>query len=158
LELTVKAWRITLVIACAVVAGFVSCLALYAQQEAKARQTTTKDGVYSTAQAASGQAVYTKNCSSCHLDSLTGGMNESPALKGDQFISDWNGKPLRELYSRILTTMPQDDPGSLSDQEALDVLAYILQQNGYAAGQKALGPPDALDKIQFVKAERAGAE
>jgi S-disulfanyl-L-cysteine oxidoreductase SoxD len=148
----VKGWKSSLVTAC-VVAGFGSCLVLYAQDGSKPRQTTTKDRVYSTAQAASGKAIYTKNCSSCHSDSLTGGMNESPALKGDQFISDWDGKPLRGLYSRILTTMPQDDPGSLTNQEVLDITAYILQQNGYPAGQKPLGPPDALDRIQFVNAE-----
>jgi S-disulfanyl-L-cysteine oxidoreductase SoxD len=133
--------------------GFGLCLAVHAQDQTGASQPTMKDGVYSKAQAAAGKEVYTKRCSLCHLDTLAGGVNESPALQGNPFLSEWQGKPLRELYGRILTTMPQDDPGSLSNQEALDVVAYILQQNGYPAGKKALGPPDALDKIQFVKSE-----
>ena len=36
------------------------------------------------------------------------------------------------------TTMPQTKPGSLTEKEALNVLAYILQQNSFKPGTKAL--------------------
>ena len=92
---------------------------------------TVRDGVYSAAQAAEGQTIYMAKCSTCHLESLGGGMNESPALKGRPFVADFENKPLRNLYSRILSTMPLNDPGSLSDKEALAVVAYLLMENGF---------------------------
>ena len=125
----------------------------FAQVASKDHATTTRDGVYTSAQAASGKAVYTKNCTVCHLGSLSGGLNEAPPLKGKQFLSEWEGMPLRSLFGRIISTMPSDDPGSLSEQETLDVLAYLLEENSYPPGKKRLGPPDALNKVQFVAAK-----
>jgi len=127
--------------------------AVFAQVATKDHTTTTRDGVYTSAQAASGKVIYSKTCTVCHLDSLAGGVNEAPALKGKQFLSDWEGKPLRSLFGRIISTMPSDDPGSLSEQETLDVLAFLLEENTCPSGKKPLGPPDALDKIQFVGAK-----
>jgi mono/diheme cytochrome c family protein len=110
---------------------------------------TTQDGVYTEAQAASGKKTYNEKCSSCHLESLEGGVNESPALKGSEFISHWNGKPLRALYSRIISTMPVSDPGSLSEKETLGVVAYILERNGFPPGKTGLRTADDLNKIQL---------
>jgi cytochrome c len=138
------------IVACVSLVGLAS-MAVFAQVTTKDHHTTTTgDGIYTPAQAASGKAIYTKSCTVCHLDSLAGGVNEAPALKGKQFLSEWEGKPLRTLFGRVISTMPSDDPGSLSEQETLDVLAYLLQENGYRSGKKRLGPPDALNKIQFA--------
>jgi S-disulfanyl-L-cysteine oxidoreductase SoxD len=128
-------------------------MTLFAQVAAKDHTTTTRDGVYTPAQAASGKATYTKSCTVCHLESLAGGVNEAPPLNGKQFLSNWEGKPLRSLFGRIISTMPSDDPGSLSEEQTLDILAYLLRENGYPAGKEPLGPPDALTKIQFVAAK-----
>ena len=68
---------------------------------------TVRDQVYSEAQAARGKSVYDKQCSNCHDG---GGMG--PSLKGDDFLATWENKTVRALYSRILTTMPSDDPGA----------------------------------------------
>jgi mono/diheme cytochrome c family protein len=111
---------------------------------------TVRDGVFSAAQAEAGKAVYTMQCSLCHRDSLAGGINESPPLKGARFLSDWEAMPVRALYSRILSTMPKADPGSLSEEETLSLVAYLLQQNGYPAAERTLGPPAALDGIRFT--------
>jgi cytochrome c len=111
---------------------------------------TVRDGVYSAAQAQSGKALYASQCSLCHRESLAGGVNESPPLKGARFLSDWDGMPLRALYNRILSTMPKADPGSLSEDDTLSLVAYLLQQNGYPAASRALGPPDALGSIRFT--------
>lgn len=123
--------------------------AVFAQAADQARMTLQK-GVYTQTQAKSGKAIYHEKCSSCHLDNLAGGTNESPALKGNDFLSHWNGKPLRELYSRIISTMPVNDPGTLSEKETLDLLAYILQANGFPPGKKSLQSADELSKIQFT--------
>src|SRR5690348_3649223 len=119
--------------------------ALFARPETPT--TTTLDGVYSENQANSGQETYARKCSSCHLDSLEGGVNQSPPLKGGDFVSHWDGKPLRELYSRILSTMPVNDPGSLTKKETLDLVAYILERNAFPAGKTELANPDELSNI-----------
>ena len=112
---------------------------------------TVREGIYSPAQAAEGQSVYVAKCSACHLENLSGGMNESPALRGEQFVADFANKPLRNLYSRILSTMPLNDPGTLSDKETLAVVAYLLMQNGYPSSpNRSLANPESLDNIEFV--------
>lgn len=120
-------------------------------QGSNGKVLSTWDGAYTQAQAKSGKQIYAQKCVSCHLDSLEGGVNESPALRGDTFASQWDGKPLRALYSRILSTMPSNDPGSLSERETLDVLAYILERNGFPPGKKAVQGPDVLNTIQFKR-------
>jgi mono/diheme cytochrome c family protein len=101
------------------------------------------DGVYTDAQAARGLAVYTGNhCVMCHGPALTGS-DTVPPLAGNVFLANWVGQSLGELATRIHTTMPQDNPGSLSDAQVADVVAYILQQNKYKAGAKEIPADNA---------------
>jgi hypothetical protein len=72
-----------------------------------------------------------------------------PALKGDVFWSSWNGKTARELYNRLITTMRDGNPGSLSVKEALDLMAHILRENGYLAGDTPLENPKQLDTLKL---------
>ncbi|GAA5534181.1 PQQ-binding-like beta-propeller repeat protein [Deinococcus aluminii] len=91
---------------------------------------------FTAAQAKSGQQVYTASCQNCHGQQLQGGAG--PALKGASFLSRWDNKPLSDLYNFIAHQMPLNAPGSLSQKQYLDVTAYILAQNGFTAGSKAL--------------------
>jgi hypothetical protein len=50
--------------------------------------------------------------------------------------------PVGHLFQHISTAMPQDRPGSLSAEEYASVVAYFLQLNGRAAGDREL-PADA---------------
>jgi hypothetical protein len=62
----------------------------------------------------------------------------------------WGGKSLFEFYDFIRSSMPYDDPGALSGQEYADLVAYILQSNGYPTGGSELQPrPDALSSLRF---------
>lgn len=89
------------------------------------------------AQESRGNALYAKTCAECHGQSLGGG--KAPQLAGDSFRSAWKSKDARALYRRILSTMPATDPGSLTDQEALDITSYLMNMNGVSAGPFA-GP------------------
>jgi cytochrome c len=130
------------------------CLGLVVLSKATDKMPAdVRDGVFTEAQAKLGQKIYDEKCSACHLASLEGGTNESPALKGDTFTTQWDGKPLRALYSRILSTMPSNDPGSLSEKETLNLVAYLLQKNGYPSGKAALDTPEELNSIRFVRAK-----
>ena len=75
----------------------------------------------------------------------------SPALVGDEFRATWEAKKLRALYSRIISTMPSDNPGTLPEKTVIDVVAYLLEANGFPSGPAALERPDELNDIDFVK-------
>jgi S-disulfanyl-L-cysteine oxidoreductase SoxD len=112
---------------------------LLAAALAQAQDTTSSvlNGVYTDAQAKRGADGYAQSCASCHGQTL-GGVGEAPALEGLQFVSDFNGLTLGDLFDRIRTTMPQTAPGSLSRTQYADILAFILKSNGYPAGSKEL--------------------
>jgi mono/diheme cytochrome c family protein len=115
-----------------------------------AQGKSTLDGVYTDAQAARGQKVYTDSCSSCHGDDLSGG-GQAPALTGKDFNVDWNDLAVSDLYDRTNGTMPADKPGTLKPEQTVDVIAFLLQKGHFPAGQTEL-PTDtaALKTIKFV--------
>jgi mono/diheme cytochrome c family protein len=115
------------------------CIAGMAGTPADAQETTSSvvDGIYTGVQAARGAQLFQQSCASCHGTALTG-LGEAPALIGAQFIGDFNGLTVGDLYERIRTTMPLNNPGSLTRDEYAAVLAFVLKSNGYKAGQKEL--------------------
>jgi cytochrome c553 len=124
-------------------------LASPAQQAVAPKPPGSEEGVYTSVQAKRGERNYLASCSVCHLAELTG--NERvPSLAGDAFLRRWQTFTLQDLFARVRGTMPQSAPGSLSDQSYVDIIAYILQANGYGAGDKALNAdPVALKAITF---------
>ena len=73
-------------------------------------------------------------CVSCH----------TPATHtGPLFTRDWEGRPVSDLYTYIMVSMPKSDPASLAPKEYADVVAYMLSLNGMPAGSAEL-PPDTL--------------
>jgi mono/diheme cytochrome c family protein len=110
-------------------------------------------GVYSREQAAAGKQLYSDICSSCHLDNLAGD-TMSPPMIGEEFISKWENKPLRALYSRIISTMPADSPGTLPEKTVIDIVAYLLEVNGFPAGNKAIEKADELNTIKVTARKR----
>ncbi len=117
----------------------------------RAEESTSSvvDGVYTESQAARGAAAYPQFCAACHGASL-GGLGEAPALIGAQFISDFNGLTVGDLFDRIRTTMPLNNPGALSRDQYADLLSFILKSNGYPAGQKELSRrSEFLNVIRF---------
>lgn len=93
---------------------------------------TTKDAVYSAAQAKRGEAIYTEKCIACHGAKLEGDFG--PSLTGQAFLGIWGGLSLAELVDKVHNTMPLDAPKTLTRQQAIDVVAYVLQANQAPAG------------------------
>jgi len=100
-------------------------------------QTSIWDGVYTETQAARGSTGFTSHCAACHGADL-GGTGEAPALSGPKFLSDFDGVSLGDVFDRIRTTMPQDNPGSLTRDDVADILAYLLKANALPPGAKEL--------------------
>ena len=101
-------------------------------------------GTDSQVQASAGHVLFAQKCQKCHQ---TSGEAMGPPLVGDAFLREWDGKTARALYSRIVSTMPADDPGSLGEKDVIDIVLFVLQQNGMPAGEKAIASPDGLNSI-----------
>jgi quinoprotein glucose dehydrogenase len=126
---------------------FVSCVAATV---ASGGGPTVWDRVYSAAQAKRGEAAFQEHCSVCHGDGLRG-TDEGPALAGRVFEQHWFEDSVKNLFTKIQTRMPADAPGSLADAAYLDIVAYLLEANGFPAGDREL-PLDveSLARIQIV--------
>ena len=107
------------------------------------------EGMYSTAQAQRGRAVYEMHCSRCHGNDLNG--VSGSALKGDGFMRHWEGRGVERLFRKIRDTMPPQSGDTIADGDKLDVVAYVLQQNGFPDGATELAPdPAVLPDIQIA--------
>jgi mono/diheme cytochrome c family protein len=107
---------------------------------------------FTAAQADQGQAAYRQNCQDCHGTTLDNGEFGGPPLKGTYFRGHWGAANVGALYGYLSTAMPPDRPGQLSPQTYVDLTAFILSNNGYAASEKELPlDPDVQQKMTLKK-------
>ena len=99
------------------------------------RNKNVWDGVYTAAQATRGRDVYNSHCVHCHTADLIEG------LSGKLFLEDWREDTLKSLFDQTKRSMPADEPATLSDEQYIDVLAFVLKKNGFPEGSKELGIP-----------------
>ncbi|MGE0394942.1 MAG: c-type cytochrome [Vicinamibacterales bacterium] len=133
------------------------------------------DGLYTAAQAKRGREVYRRECAQCHRDDLNGRRTDGgPALRGNEFLKKWRGQSVTEILRPAEELMPAHHPGKawsgpdagpssaqgrssgtpaspLTRQTYIDVIAYILQQNGAPAGDQELPSDPALLKSVIVR-------
>ena len=100
--------------------------------------TALNDGVFTAEQADAGKAVYDYSCKTCHDKRFY-----------RQALRNWEGQPLLYLWETVLGTMPADNPGSLLLEEYTDVIAYILFEQGFPAGETPLDPDNGMDAINI---------
>ena len=103
------------------------------------------DGVFTEAQADRGRAAYPGACGLCHGRRLNGApddpdMQSTPPLARARFLRNWDRRSLATLFEYTRATMPEDNPGSLTDEEYVDVIAYMLSVGGMPAGEAELRP------------------
>src|SRR3954470_15664583 len=123
-------------IAAVITALFVTSAA-YAVVGAQAAKKSIKEGVYTEAQAKRGEALYKEQCAACHGDDLAGS-GPMPPLGGDDFIKNW--KNVGDLFDKIHGSMPASAPGTLTDPQTADIIAYMLSVGKYPAGTTELEP------------------
>jgi len=111
------------------------------------------DGVFTEAQATRGEAVYTGACAFCHGHRLNGApddpdMRSTPPLARARFLRIWEGRSLATLFAYTRATMPEDNPNSLTDQENVDVMAYMLSVGEMPEGGVELeAEPTSLARV-----------
>jgi len=107
---------------------------------APASSSTTAAATFQTMSAA-GQSVYSGKCAGCHGANGQGG--SGPALWGSAAtLGTYNGNTLfaknaQDMLNFISTKMPLSAPGSLTHEQYLDVLSYILVQGNQVSGSSA---------------------
>lgn len=126
-------------------------------QEAQAGAETRSvwDGVYTSEQAKRGQEVYASHCSTCHGAKLEG-VEDAPSLTGKAFVDSWDGLTVGTLFEKTRKKMPRDDPGTLSRQQYLDVIAYLLSANKFPEGKTEL--PQELEPLKLIRIDAAKPE
>lgn len=117
---------------------------LFVHAAASAEPRTVNDAVYSKAQAKVGETLYAEHCILCHDKKYF-----RPIFKRSE------GQPLSILFTVIITSMPEGNPGILTEKETVDILAYILSLSRYAPGDDELDYRDgALDEIIVAARQR----
>lgn len=101
------------------------------------------DGVYSAAQAERGLKILAEQCALCHGESMSGG-GGVPSAVGPEFMFNWNGRSVGELFEMLRTTMPPTAPGSLSDQGYADAMAALFKRNGFPASEIELQATEVI--------------
>ena len=104
--------------------------------------TSILDGVYTTEQAAAGAELFALNCAHCH----------DLEFYRNSFIS-WQGMTVLDYWYRILGNMPADNPKSLSNDEYLDIVAWVLFISGYPAGEEPLQPRNYLGRLKIESSD-----
>ncbi len=113
---------------------------------------TTNDGVYTKAQAAGAKKQFDKICADCHAFTVAAKKKPKDLPLGDEpFFENWSGRPLGELVTLIALTMPNDGSATVTEAEAVNLVAYMLQRNGFRPGPKSLTQASASAVIERPK-------
>jgi nitrate/TMAO reductase-like tetraheme cytochrome c subunit len=91
---------------------------------------------YSVEQASRGAKLFEHSCSSCHGAKLEG--VSGPALRGDTWQQRFGGAKLLTVWGEIKGPMAEYAGTTFTTQQSLDILAYLLEENGLPAGAQAL--------------------
>lgn len=123
-------------------AGSPEATSMSPSPESAVVETPAPVAFYTEPQARRGQRAFRQVCSDCHYTS---------EFKGPVFTDVWARRTARDLYRELRRTMPDDNPGGLPRQTYVDVMAYILELNGYPAGSDELPPDDeVLDSFRLT--------
>jgi len=134
-------------------------MAVLADLEESGQTASVWDGVFTEAQAKRGQAVYPGPCGTCHGRRLNGApddpdMRSTPPLARARFLRVWAGRSLATLFEYTRATMPAGNPASLTDEEYVDVIAYMLSVGGMPAGDEELQPDLQSLALVFIQQQQ----
>jgi cytochrome c len=137
-----------------VILGLVVLLFFASTSIPRSEESNTGTILYSEEQAHKGHDLYDVHCASCHGAALEG--QGSLPLSGATFRARWadDRHSVDDLFYIIRTLMPYGQPATLSKQEYIDIIAYILMVNGYPAGAQPLPLDPRILKRITIKAQQ----
>ncbi len=122
-------------------------------QETATASVSVWDGVFTKEQVKRGEGLYVQICSSCHGPDLSGN-DEAAPLSGSAFLSSWDGLSVGDLANRVRVSMPPNNLGSLSRQQIVDILSYVLSANNFPPGKTELDPKAEVLKQVRIEATK----
>jgi mono/diheme cytochrome c family protein len=122
--------------------------ALLVYTAADAQGKSVSQGVYTAEQAKRGEVVYKEQCAQCHGDMLEGS-GPMPPLSGPDFTRNWQGKTVADLFEKTHGSMPATAPGSLTEQQTADILAYMFSMAKQPAGTTELAA--SVEPLKQIK-------
>jgi alcohol dehydrogenase (cytochrome c) len=121
-------------------AAAVAALQPVSVSAAASGRSSALDGAFNAAQADRGAQQFRQSCSTCHAID-----DQAASLR-----SKWGNGTLRDLFTVVSTTMPQNNPNGLLPGNYADLLAYYLQQAGFQPGSRELpADPAALALLRI---------
>jgi cytochrome c len=141
--------------ACAVLVGLAAVTIAQDKDKDASAKRSVWDGVYTEAQANRGERQYGRACEQCHGANMAGDpVEEVPSLVLDSFMTEWNGRTVKDLFDTVKRSMPKDKPGSLGTGAYVDVVAYLLQANKFPSGARELDRnPERLEPIVIERSK-----
>ena len=131
-------------------ANNVDCLQCHQDIGHVYEQPTAKvDGWYTEEQAAEGEKLYQVQCETCHGEKLEGGVG--PSLSGATWHQLFGGAKLLTVWGVIKGPMAQNAGATFTTQQSLDILSYLLQQNGLPPGSRPLTDTRELSDVLPAK-------
>ena len=112
--------------------------------QSQTQNETKTGGWYTEEQATTGGKTYAQSCAPCHGMNLEGGAG--PALKGSSWQQLYAGAKLLTAWGEIKGPMAQYAGTTFTAKQSLDLLAYLLQQNGLPSGTKPLADTRELSE------------
>jgi cytochrome c-type protein NapC len=129
-----------------VTAASYNCLQCHANIGHLCEQASSKvSGWYTVQQTATGKKLFEDSCAGCHGARLEGGAG--PALSGVTWQQRFGGARLLTVWGEIKGPMAEYAGKTFTTQQSLDILAYLLQQNGLPAGTQPLANTRELSDI-----------
>jgi mono/diheme cytochrome c family protein len=92
--------------------------------------------LFTAAQADAGATKYSDNCAQCHGPTLEG--RAGPALKGKHFANPAANFHVGDIFTIVSQNMPATQPASLPQDDYVEIMAFLLRENGYPAGSTKL--------------------
>jgi mono/diheme cytochrome c family protein len=119
-------------------------------QPAQQPPRSVLEGVFNEEQLKRGTQTFVDNCSVCHGQDLSGG-EIAPGLFGPNFMANWNGLTVGDLFERIRISMPPDNPDKMTRQQDIDIVSAILNANGFPMGKAEL--ESKTEVLKLIKIE-----
>jgi S-disulfanyl-L-cysteine oxidoreductase SoxD len=104
---------------------------------------------FTEVQANRGRDTFRAGCTECHYSS---------EFADAQFKFKWSQRSVGRLFQLIQTSMPESAPGSLSSDETVQLVAYVLRMNGFEAGPDELPTDPAILDGMSLESMRGEAQ
>lgn len=121
--------------------GLIAALSAGSAWAQETGESSSAAALFTAEQARHGEVVFNAHCAACHGTSMFQIFERYPTAEA--------------FYLFISGSMPRHAPGSLSEQEYVDIVTYLMDGVGFEPGDQAL-PPDRRVLADIVPARVAG--